>query len=761
MIGTTLSRYRIIEKIGAGGMGEVYRAEDTRLERHVAVKVLPARLADDERARRRFEREARAVAALSHPNILAIHDFGVDRDVAFAVMELLEGESLRDEMRRSGPLALPRALQHAARTALGLAAAHGKGIVHRDLKPENLFVTRDGQLKILDFGLAKVRERIRAGGDTSELTAETTQPGSMLGTAAYMAPEQARGEPVDVRCDIFSLGVILYEMLAGAHPFRRDAALATIVAIMHDEPRPLDTWVPAAPSDLVGLVRRCLEKDPAIRLGDARELAQHLEACIDAGSGSSGSSGVAQSRAADHPIDSLAVLPFQTEGGTDDDDFLGDGITDTLIDNLSRIPRLRVMARSTVFKYRDGATTPGEVARSLGVRAVLTGSLRRRRDTLVVRAELVDGTDGQRLWGGRFDRAATDLLEIEKEISHEIVENLRFRLSPRERNLIAKRHTDDPEAYELYLRGRHVWHQWKTPEGMRMAIGFFERALAADPLFARALAGLADSYNMLGNIKALPPSQAYPLAKTHAQQGLVIDDSLAELHTSLGFIHRHWEWDWEGAERSYRRAIALNPGYSTAHRWYGHLLAGLGRHDESIVASRRAVELDPLSLLIRGALGDSFFYARRYDEAIALYRETLEMDATFLAGHTDLARSLELAGRYEEAIEEFRIAESLAPKGPPEPSSGLAHVYAQMGRREEALAIVEELKALSSRKYVSPYGIASVYACLHDVETSLDWLEKAYEEHDQTLVWVKVHPRLDPIREHPRYRALLERMRLA
>jgi tetratricopeptide (TPR) repeat protein len=295
---------------------------------------------------------------------------------------------------------------------------------------------------------------------------------------------------------------------------------------------------------------------------------------------------------------------------------------------------------------------------------------------------------------------------------------------------------------------------------MRTAIGFFEKALEADPLFARAFAGLADSWNVLGNLKALAPGEAYPRAKVAAQQGLAVDDAVAELHTSLGFVHRHWDWDWEAAERSYRRAIELNPGYPIAHRWYGHLLAGLGRHEESIAESARAVELDPLNLLIRGALGDSHFYARRYDEAIALYRETLEMDATFLAGHTDLARALELSGRYDEAIAEFRAAEALAPKGPPEPSSGLAHVYAAMGRRDEAMAIVRELLELSTRRYVSPYGIASIHAVLGDLDTALDWLERAHAEHDQTLVWLKVHPRLDPLRGHPRYRALLRKMRL-
>jgi serine/threonine protein kinase/tetratricopeptide (TPR) repeat protein len=755
LIGRTLSRYRILEPLGAGGMGEVYRARDSRLERDVAVKVLPARLAGDPDARRRFEREARAVAALQHPNVLAIHDFGVEDDVAFAVMELLRGETLRDEMSRTGAIDASRAVAVARQAAAGLAAAHDRGIVHRDLKPENLFVTEDGTLKILDFGLAKSMAAGRALGPgvTQDLTA-ATRPGMVLGTAAYMAPEQARGEELDARTDLFALGVILYEMLTGESPFRRDTPLATLGAVLHDDPPRVESAAPGLPAGLAQLVSECLEKSPERRPSSAREIARRLE--------SSGPEGrpAATARPAPEAIDSLAVLPFVNESGDADTDFLSDGLTDNLIDNLSQLPSLRVMARSTVFHYRDGAPSPREIAEALGVRAVLTGRLRRRGEQLVVRTELVDAADGTRLWGGRFDRAATDLLHIEDEIALEISEKLRLTLSSEERSLLAKRHTRDPEAYEAYLRGRHVWNQWKTPEGMRAAIGFFERALEIDPLFARAFAGLADGYNMLGNLKMIPPGEAYPRAKTAAQQGLAIDERVAELHTSLGFIHRHWDWDWEAAERSYRRAIELNPGYPAAHRFYGHLLAGLGRHDESIAASARAVELDPLSLLIRGALGDSYFYARRYDEAIALYRETLEMDPTFLAGHTDLARALELAGRHDEAIAEFRAAEALAPKGPPEPSSGLAHVYAAMGRREDALAIVAELVQLSRRRYVSPYGLGSIHACLGETETALDWLERAYAEHDQTLVWLKVHPRLDALREHPRYRALVRKMKL-
>jgi tetratricopeptide (TPR) repeat protein len=419
------------------------------------------------------------------------------------------------------------------------------------------------------------------------------------------------------------------------------------------------------------------------------------------------------------------------------------------------------MARSTVFQYKDRPTAPQEVGAELGVRTVLSGRLVHRGDSLVVRVELVDVGNGTRLWGRRFDRPLHDLMTVEEEIAREIADNLRFELNGDERARLSKRPTESAEAHRTYLKGRHVWTRWKTPEGMQTCIGLFEKALELDPLYARAFAGLADSYSVLGNVKALPPGEAYPKAKTAARQGLALDESLGELHTSLGFIHRMWDWDWAAAEAAFQRGIELNPSYATAHRWYAQLLSGLGRHEEAIAVGKRAVELDPLSLLIRGAYGDVLFYARRYQEAIALYRETLEVDPDFLPGHTDLARALELAGHYEEAITEFRAAAALVPKGPPEPSSGLAHVYASMGRREEALAIVAEIQEIGRTRYVSPYGIASIHACLGDVDESLAWLEKAHAQHDQTLVWIKVHPRLDGLRSEPRFQRILADMRLA
>ena len=511
---------------------------------------------------------------------------------------------------------------------------------------------------------------------------------------------------------------------------------------------------PDLPEGLETVLLRLLEKKPDDRYASAAEVREALVRLErDGGSAAGGTPAPA--------IDSLAVMPFVNDKSDPETEYLSDGLTDWLIDHLSQLPRLKVMARSSVFQLQNREDTPRSIGAELGVRAILTGRLTQRGDSLVVQTELVDVRDGSRLWGKRFNRPLDHLIHVEEEIAQEICDNLQLRLSGTERRKVARRHTDSPEAHQAYLKGRHVWTRWKTPEGMKTAIGFFERALELDPLYARAFAGLADSYSVLGNVKALPPEEAYPRAKTAAEQGLAVDDTVAELHTSLGFIYRMWEWNWEASESAFRRAIELNPGYATAHRWYSQLLSGLGRHEEALIVGRRALDLDPLSLIIRGALGDVYFYARRYDEAIALYLETLEVDSDFLPSHTDLGRAYELAGRYEDAIREFKTAQSLVAKGgPPEPSSGLAHVYASMGRREEALEILESILETGKKRYVSPYGIASIHACLGDQEAALGWLEKALENHDQTLVWIKVHPRLDGLRSEPRFHRILDEMNL-
>jgi TolB-like protein/tetratricopeptide (TPR) repeat protein len=733
-------------------MGEVYRARDTKLDRDVAIKVLPQSVAADPDALARFEREAKAVAALSHPNILSIFDFGTYAGTSCAAMELLEGETLRSRID-AGPIPQREALDLALQAARGLSAAHQKRVVHRDLKPENLFVTNDGHLKILDFGLARRSDAAEPGDVTDAATVTRhTEPGTVLGTVGYMSPEQVRGEVADARSDLFSLGAVLFEMLTGRRAFRRDTAAETLTAILREDPPELSGSGSRIPPALAAIVRECLEKDPARRLPSAEALALRLRAAIE-GSGP-GSATRARRRSA---IDSVAVLPFVNAGGDAEQDYLSDGITERLIDTLSQLPKLRVMARSTVFRFKGRDADPLATGRALDVRAVLTGRLVRTGEIVRVQAELVDVSTGFRLWGAQVDRTTRDLLEIEDVLAREICGHLRFKLNAPEKKRVARHHTKDAEAYQAYLKGRFFWNKW-TPDGMRAAIGFYETAIERDASYAAAWCGIADAWGVLGNIKAVPPAEAFPRAKTAALRALELDPGLAEAHASLGFLRRFFDWEWSSAEREFREAVRLNPGYATGRRWYGQLLSGMGRHDEAIAEVRLALDLDPLSVIIHTALGDVLFYARRYDDAIAVYRKALELDPDFQAGHSDLARALEHSGRVDEAIRSYERAVALAGGSMADPSVGLANASAAAGRRDEALTVLDELKRRRDRQYVSPWGLASIYARLGDSGSALEWLERAYDEHDSTLVWLKVHPRFDALRSEPRFVALMRKM---
>ncbi|MGE5717246.1 MAG: TPR end-of-group domain-containing protein, partial [Acidobacteriota bacterium] len=557
----------------------------------------------------------------------------------------------------------------------------------------------------------------------------------------------------DARSDVFSFGAILYEMLTGRRAFQKETAAETMTAILHERPPKAASSGAIAPAAVEGIMRRCLEKEPARRFSSAGALAARLRELHDAPA--SGSSRSRKKKA----IDSVAVLPLVNAGGDPDHDYLGDGITERLIDTLSQLPKLHVMARSTVFRFSGREIDPLAAGRELDVRAVLTGRLTKAGDVLRVQAELVDVGTGFRLWGARYERPMRDVLAIEEEISREICEHLRFKLSAPERRKVARKQTENAEAYQLYLKGRFSWNKW-TPDGIRSAIRFYESAIELDPSYALAWGGIADAFGVLGNIKAVPPAQAFPQAKSAALRALELDPNLAEAHASLGFVRRFFDWEWSSAEREFRDAVRLSPGYATGHRWYAQLLSGMGRHEEAIAEARRALELDPLSVIIHTAVGDVLFFARRYDDAIDTYRKALALDPDFLAGHSDLARALEYGGRIDEAIRHYERAVALAGNTVTDPSIGLANAFAVSGRRREALDVLEELKTRRERQYVSPWGLASIYARLGDAESALEWLERAYDEHDSTLVWLKVHPRFDPLRAEPRFIEILKKMNL-
>jgi len=777
--GTRLGPYEILAPLGAGGMGEVYRARDTRLDRDVAIKVLPEHPAKDPQALARFEREAKAVAALSHPNILALYDVGDHQGVSYAVTELLEGETLRARLAQS---AIPwrKAVELGTAVAGGLAAAHSKGIIHRDLKPENIFLTSDGRVKILDFGLARWKPKPSAPADAAA-TGET-EAGTVMGTLGYMSPEQIRGIAADARSDIFSLGCVLYEMVTGQRAFARPTAPETMAAILNEDTPHLADSGKEIPPDLQGIIHHCLEKNAEQRFQSARDLAFALRAA--GGSGGAGVSALPRNgrKPLNHwiwagvaivllaggsffvwratsgkAIDSLAVLPFVNVGADPNTEYLSDGITENLINSLSQIPKLRVVPRGRVFRYKGRETDTEKIGRELNVRAVLTGRVVQRGDSLNIQTELVDVAADSQLWGQQYNRKFSEIIPVQEEIAKEVSEKLHLRPTGEEQKRLTKRYTENPEAHQLYLKGRYYWSR-RTGETLKRAAEYFQQAIDKDPGYALAWAGLADCYAVYGALEVLSPVEAGPRAKEAANRALELDETLAAPHAALGFAKTVYDWDWSGGEREFKRAIELNPTYATAHQWYSVDLTVTGRLDEAIAEMKRAQEADPLSLMESAVAGRTFYFARRYDQAIEQLLKTIEMDPKFLRAHWWLAVAYEQVGRHEEAIAECEKALSLFRE--PGLLGALAWAYAVSGKRAEAQKLVVELKELSKRRYVDPFDVALVYVGLGDKAQEFEWLEKAYEDHSFNLTWIKVDPRLDSLRGEPRFQDLLRRMGL-
>ncbi|MBW3598616.1 MAG: protein kinase [Planctomycetes bacterium] len=758
-IGTRLGPYEILAPLGQGGMGEVYRARDIRLDRDVAVKVVPEGFARDADRLVRFEREAKAVAALAHPNILVLYDIGCEQGMPFAVTELLDGSTLRGRLAGAS-LPWREAVELGAAVAAGLAAAHAKGIIHRDIKPENLFVTHEGRLKILDFGLARLENPAADSGRTQPHGAGETMPGNVVGTVGYMSPEQLRGLPLDGRSDLFSLGCVLYEALTGQKPFRGRTPVEVAVAILHDEPPPLSRLAPETPGEVEQAVARCLAKEASDRYPAARELGLALQAILH---GSEATLSLPAPRRRKLPrgretIGSLAVLPLANASLDPDAEYLSDGITESLINLLSQLPGLRVMARSTVFRYKGSEIDVREIGRTLKVRAVLAGQLIQRQDRLIVKAELVDAADGSQLWSGKYDRPFSEIPILEQAIAHEIAENLRPRLTRDQKRRLDRPQTKNPEAYQCYLQGRRHWNK-RTAEGLKKSIQLFEKAIDLDPTYALAFVGMADAYVNLGGWGYLPFREAYPRAKAAALRALALDDDLAEAHVSLGMVHKEYDWDWPSAGREYRRALELNPNYAVAHQWYGEYLACMGQFPEAIASFQRAIELDPLSLIMRATLGrHGYYFARQYDQAIAELRKILELDEDFWVAHHFLSLAYAQAGQLQEALAEAEAARRLDDNR--EIVMVLGYIYGLAGRRPEAHEALEELQQLSQNQHVSAMFRALVAIGLGEHERALDYLDQACVERAQMLSELKVEAAFDPLRSHPRFVDLLRKVGL-
>jgi serine/threonine protein kinase/tetratricopeptide (TPR) repeat protein len=803
MIGQTISHYRIVEQLGAGGMGVVFKAQDTRLDRAVALKFLPEKLAQEPQALERFRREARAASALNHPGICTIYDVGEEGGRAFIAMEFLDGETLRNHIHGK-PLPVPEILELGIEIAEALDAAHAEGIIHRDIKPANIFVNKRGRAKVLDFGLAKLVPKGVAVGDAGsgfESSGSTSIAGLISGTPSYMSPEQVRGDELDARSDIFSLGLVLYEMATGRQAFGGGTGGAIIEAVLTKPPVSARIINPDIPPALEAIINQALQKDREQRYQHAPDMLadlQRLKRETDSGqthvairadqflastsgpsnSGPSSSTSSPNSSSGSQPVSrsatqqtgsfraprvskiigSLAVLPFENVSGDPEHDYLSDGITASLINNLATVPKLRVMAQSTVFRYKGQKVDPQAVGRELNVRAVLTGRMMQSGGSLRIGTELVDVATGSQLWGAQFDRKPGDIFVIQDEISNEISGKLRLQLTRAEKKRLIKRHTEDPEAYRLYLQGHHHWNRW-TEEGFYKAIGFFQQAIAKDPSYALAYAGVADSYVLLGWNSYLPPKDAFPKGKAAAMAALEIAPDLGEARTDLAAVLWLHDWQWPDARKEFERSLELNPCYPTANHYYAEFLMTMGRHAEALASMKKSLELDPLSLIINVAIGWAYYHARQYHQAVEQLLRTVELDPNYPMTHWLLGLVYRKTARYDLAIGAGEKGVNLS-GGSPLMRAALAHTYGMAGRAADARRVLDELTELTKQKYVAPHFFAGIHLGLSEHGRAMEYLEKSCAEHCHWLIYLHIDPSMDDLRDHPRFADLLKRVGL-
>ena len=747
--GQSLLHYELVEKIGEGGMGRVWRAMDTRLGREVAIKFLAEELEADPQWLARFVYEARTVAALNHPNIVTIHASEEIGGRRFLVMELVRGTTL-DRVIPAGGLPVDRFYELGLAILDAVGAAHERGVTHRDLKPHNIMVDEEGRPKVLDFGLARsTLPAAAAPVDSGDPTQPSLFFGSVEGTLRYMAPEMLRGELADFRSDIFSLGVVLFEMATGKPPFTGATASELIASILRDEPRLPSSLRPGLAGGLDQVLPRALQKDPSRRFTSAEEFHGALHAAR-----------LAPADETARPIRSIAVLPLDDFSGDPEQAFFSDGMTDVLINNLARIRALKVISRASVMQYRNAKKPLATTAAELGVDAVVEGSVVRAGGRVRITARLIDAVHDRLLWADDYERDLGDVLALQSEVARSIAASIELELTPQEHAQIdhAGRPVD-PAVHEAYLMGRYFWYK-RTSESVRRGLRCFEEAVSLDPAYAPAHVGIADSYIVDGGrYLDVPPKIAYARARSAALQALRLDDNLAEAHTSLAAVLTDYEWDWIGSDREYRRALELNPNYATAHSWYAEQLSRMGRHDEAIAEAQRALELDPVSIFSSMLVAWILYFARRYDEAIAQANKTLELDADYATALRILGWALEETRRYSEAIAAHRRACALTGQRP-NFTAQLARACAVAGMAAEARQILAELGATAKESYVSAFDFALIHAALGETATALDWLERAFEEHSDHLPYIRVNPRLDPLRGEPRFQELLRRMGL-
>jgi serine/threonine-protein kinase len=776
-------------------MGELYLAEDTTLGRRVAIKVLSAKVAADEQARKRLIREAKMASSLEHPNICTIYEVGEADGRNFIAMQYVEGDTL-DEYAGGRTVEVGEALDLATQIAEALAEAHAKGVVHRDIKPQNILVNSKGRVKVLDFGLAKRSAVEPASGRHAETVSLISEQRSIVGTVPYMSPEQACTEDLDARSDIFSFGTVMYELLSGRHPFRRKSFGETISAILTVTTPPLGQYGRDLPEEFERIVFKCLEKDRAGRYRDGGELAAALDKfkrgapapaptprarvrgrhaayaaavlllCLLALSAAvfyRRVGGSAEAPAAAKRINSIAVLPLGKDGLEEGLDYLSDGLTDNLINSLSQLPQVKVIARTSVFRYKDKEIDPVAVGRELNVQALLTGKLSRQDDHIVLSVALIDAEENRHLWGERYTFNASDALKVQSAIAREVSERLRLRLRTAEPAEQPKAYTENSEAYQMYLKGRHFYNK-RNEDGLRKGIEYFNRAIDLDPNYALAYAGLSDTYALLGaaGYEVVPPEEAMARARAAAAKAIEIDDTLAEAHTSIAVIKLQFDWDWVQAETEFRRAIELKPNYALAHYWYSIYLMARGRHEESIAESRKASELDPLSMIVGVNVARAYYFARQYDAAIESSRQVIDLDNKFAWAYYFLGLSHLQKGAHGEAVANFQTCVELS-GGNDTFLSMLGYAHAVSGDKAKAARLLKQLedKAATKTKRVAPSDMVALCLGLGQIERALSFLEKACDERSNFVLGLKVEPVFDGLRGHPRYAALLSRIGLS
>jgi serine/threonine protein kinase len=739
--GQRLAQYEVLSSLGSGGMGEVYRARDLRLDREVAIKVMADHVAADPEMRRRFETEAKAVAALSHPGILSIYELVVVEGIPVAVMELLEGETLRQRLRR-GALEWREAVRIAVKVAEGLAAAHAKGVVHRDLKPDNVFVTSAGLIKILDFGLALQRL------DAAATIAQTAQ-GVILGTFGYMSPEQVLGERVDGRSDVFATGCVLYEMLTGRQLFTGSTPQEIVAGVMHERTGEIGAFDPGAPAELRAIVARAIARDPARRFQSAQDLGMALGSLL---TGSAVSSITRRPRTRGK---SLAVLPFVNAGADPALEHVADGITESIINSLSQLSGVRVVPRSLAFRYKGLQADPATVGLALNARTILTGRVTQYGDVLNIQAELVDTRTESQLWGDQFRQSTRDLLTVQEEIAWQISEALRLKLNGEQKKKLRKRATVNPEAYQEYLRGRFHWNNFST-DSLRRAREHFERAVALDPTYALAYAGLGDAFGAMAYYGYIAPADGFPRAAAAARRALELDPDVADAHVTLGIERLFWGWDWTAAEHQLQTAIRLNAKLAVAHSVYGMILAVEGRHDEAVKEALYGRELDPLSLFINVGVAWAHHLGGHPADAMRECLKAREIFPGFQEAGNVLTSTYEALGRYEEAA---AIIAQQPLWGLPLDSAALLDAFHERGPQGYWRKRLELLDAISeTAPPMIHYARAVVHRYLNETDAALHHVERMADEHLGGCVFLGVDPNLAPLRDHPRYQAVLKRV---